>query len=109
MEIVASQSSRILSCEMKSAHLNETGVDQDASANCVHNTTDGRSGRSPRVVRRPDAQPRGDANRGSKTVQESSSDGDPVIFLVKLEEGETGTNPETLKCFFRLSELRRRN
>lgn len=90
---------------MESAYFNKTGVNQNASADCVHNTTDGRSGCSPWVVRRPDTHPRGYANRGSEAVQESGSDWDPVIFLVKLEEGETGANPETLKCFCRCGEL----
>lgn len=92
---------------MVGAYLDETGVDQDAGADGIHATADDRGSSGSRVVSRPDTQTRGDTNRCGDTIQERSSNRDPVVFRVNFEEGESRPNAETLKGFYEFGEQRR--
>jgi len=96
-----------MSHETERAYLYKTGVDQDTSADRVHNTADGRSSRGSRIVSRPNTQTCGNTNRGGEAVHYSTSNWDPAMFFFDFEEGETGANPETLKGFCMPGELRR--
>ena len=89
------------------AHLDETGIDQDPSASRVHDTADDRGSRRSGVIRRPNAQTRGDTNWGSETVQDCASNWDPAVFLSNLEESETSADSEALKRFCGSDELHR--
>ena len=86
---------------MEGAYLNETRVDQDTSAGRIHDTTDSRGGRASGVVSRSDTQTHCNSDRGGEAVYDSTGDRDPVVSFVELEEGETRTDPETLKRFYR--------
>ena len=62
------------------AHLNETGVQQDATGERIEHTADNACCRAARVVRLADAEARRDANGRSDAVQDGADDGDVVVL-----------------------------
>ena len=81
------------------AHLNETGIEQDATGKRVEHTADDACGRASRVVCLPDAEPCRDAYRSGDAVQDRADDGDVVVLGRQTKEGEPGANTETLESF----------
>lgn len=59
--------------------LHEARVDQHAAAQRVHDPADDARGRALGVVRRPDAEPGGDADGGGEPVEDGGDDGDVVV------------------------------
>ena len=62
------------------AHLNETGIEQDATGERIEHTADDACGRAARVVRLPDAEPRRNANGRGDAVQDRADDGDVIVL-----------------------------
>lgn len=79
--------------------LDETGVDQDARGERVHDTGDDGCLRRVGVVGRADAEPGGDTDGRGDAVEERADDGDVVVARGQLEERETRAQTETLEHF----------
>ena len=82
------------------AHLNETGIEKDATGERIEHTADDACGRASRVVCLPDAEPRRDAYRSGDAVQDRAEYRNVVVLVWQTKEGESGADTETLKSFY---------
>ena len=81
-------------------YLNKPRVNQDPRAERVQHAAHDARGRAARVVRRADAEPDRDAQRGHDAEAERAQDGDEVVVRGELHLGKARADSEAFECFY---------
>lgn len=86
--------------ELVREEFDEPRVDEDTRGERVHDARDDRRFRRVRVVGRADAEPGGNPDWRGDAVEQRADDGDVVVACGQPEEGETGSETESLEHFW---------